>query len=137
MVVVLLVVLLGASIALNVVQGAKISNMSSNRKAERKLMRDFIKALTVISCNIKNNNDDLNRRLDELERKQKESDKKIADVDKRVKELEKANGIMADNTYQLMKEGRIIKSVYNNVVFPYKFQDLSMDEVVRFFGRIS
>lgn len=131
-----LVTIAVVSISLNIVQAMKISAMKESRKQarnkikrERRGNRMFFQSLVKTSCALNSDLDEIKRKLDELERKHD-------DLERRVGDLEDANSRMANNTYQLMKQGKIIKSKYGNVVFPYKFTELTKDEIVNFFGRL-
>lgn len=131
-----LVTIAVVSISLNIVQAMKISAMNKTRKEARKKLRlekrenrMFFQSLIKTSCNLNSDLDEIKRKLDELERKHD-------DLERRVGDLEDANSRMANNTYQLIKEGKIIKSKYNNVVFPYKFTELTQEEIINFFGRL-
>lgn len=134
---VILLVALVASLVSNVVKGNKIKELQHQSNVDRRVVKKFIKGLIIEACNTNSDKSDLQRRLEELERRLEESDRRISEIERRVETLEDINGKMANNTYQLIKEGRIIKSTYNNVIFPYKFHELTKDEIISFFGRIN
>lgn len=133
---VLLVVLLIGSLLLNIAQGVKITNIKNKRKCERLSAKFITDGVIKALCDLNNYNDDVERRLRELERKSGESDTRITEVEKRVEELENINGLMANNNYQLMKEGKIIKTKINNIIYPYRFDELNASELTNFFGYV-
>lgn len=139
----MLLVLFVVSVLLNIALIAVLKEVGKERRAAVKRVKkavrknkEFTNGLVKTSVDLFKELEDIRRRLDHLEGKYKELEKTSDKLQGKVDELEDANSRMANNNYQLIKEGRIIKSKFLDTIFTYSFTDLTTDEVLNFFGRL-
>lgn len=107
---------------------------SSNKKTKES--RELNHGLVKASVSLFEELEAIKQRLKELEDKYDRLSSDAKELEERVFDLEEANSRMANHTYKLIKEDRIIKSKFLDTIFTYKFRELTTDEILNFFGRL-
>lgn len=51
--------------------------------------------------------------------------------------LEETHSMMCGNLFEMIREGRVIKSKYGNKVFTYDFPNITKAEITQLFGKLS
>lgn len=58
-------------------------------------------------------------------------------IQKHIDYIEGMHDKVISNLMNLLRQGKIIKSRHNDIVFPYEFNRMTKEEIEQFFGRIS
>lgn len=132
----MLVLLLVVSVLVNVALVTKVVEMKKEKAAVKVRVKKVTRDSKVVYRGLLKVVVVQEKRVKSLEEQIKEMNERLRRLEERVEELEDVNSAMYNNIYTLMKQGRIIKSKYNNQIFTYRWDKLLDSEWIQFFGNI-
>ena len=104
------------------------------KRAQKNGTKVFIRSLIRTATELQNELSDYKEAYYECYAEYKALFKENRIISKQLDEINIRHGEVVNNLMICIKEGRIIKSRYLDKIIPYKFENMTIEEISQFFG---
>lgn len=111
-----------------------VNKTRKEKNAQKNQSRQFMKALIKITTEVQQELEEYKEAYHKCHKEFSVLFRENKILNEQLNQINKIHGEVVNNLMICIKEGRVIKSNYMGTLIPYKFENMTINEISQFFG---